>query len=642
MSEANSRFLRLKRLRIMSRGRAVYNETFHEGVNIIRGLNGSGKSTISDFIFFVLGGEFDDWKEAARRCDEVQAEIETTEGTMSIRRLTASKASNVSVFFGSLLKASENLLESWESYPLHRSTNRNSFSQLIFQMVGIPEAMGEGSSNITIHQILRLCYSDQRTPASRIFRFESFDTQNIREALGGLIFGIGGYEIYETELQIRALTKELSEVSVKLSGLLKAMPPDKALQTTQALYSNISDLNIEKEGLRKSINEIDEVVDTGEVRKFLKGRNSLLNEVKNSLRKLESTENVIAKVQLELTEIAQYQQHISESLDRLRKAENTLLIIGDIEFSHCPACGVALKPSNDENHCVVCHSPKDINVEKTRYSQIRMDFELQARESKQLFALNNSKLSEAKNELRVLRNEYEKQYSNFQVQYSESNSPREAALAKITIRIGFIDGEVKHLTDYLNIASELERMQIKKNTIQVKLESVSQKNKLLKRSVENRRNKAMLKFSSIASSLLHADFKRQEEFENAEKVELNFTNDAISVDGKLNFAESSNVFLKNSAILSILLASAEDREFIHPSFLLLDNIEDKGMEMSRSHLFQELIVKRATEMEIPFQVIFTTSMMNPKLELEDYVIGPAYTDELRSLDFSNPSTVETN
>jgi DNA repair exonuclease SbcCD ATPase subunit len=51
-------FLALKRLRITKDASAVFDESFHRGVNIIRGENSSGKSTISDFIFYGLGGEF--------------------------------------------------------------------------------------------------------------------------------------------------------------------------------------------------------------------------------------------------------------------------------------------------------------------------------------------------------------------------------------------------------------------------------------------------------------------------------------------------------------------------------------------------------------------------------------------------------
>ena len=153
----------------------------------------------------------------------------------------------------------------------------------------------------------------------------------------------------------------------------------------------------------------------------------------------------------------------------------------------------------------------------------------------------------------------------------------------------------------------------------------------MERQAGKRRAIALTKISDIAVSLLKADFKRQEEFEDSTHVEINFENDAMSVDGRANFAESSNVFLKNTAIFSVFLASGIDEKFFHPRFLLMDNIEDKGMEQERSHLFQRLIVERATEIKVPYQVIFTTSMMNPELELDEFVIGPAYTREEKSL-----------
>jgi hypothetical protein len=115
------------------------------------------------------------------------------------------------------------------------------------------------------------------------------------------------------------------------------------------------------------------------------------------------------------------------------------------------------------------------------------------------------------------------------------------------------------------------------------------------------------------------------------EVTVNFGDDAILVDGKLNFAESSNVVLKNTALLSIFSAATLDEEFWHPRFLLLDNVEDKGMEMPRSHNFQRLIVERSNAAKFEHQIIFTTSMINPALEQDVYVIGPKYTKAKRTL-----------
>ena len=173
--------LRINRLRILQGGNVAYDEEFHEGVNIIRGQNGSGKSTIADFIFFVLGGEFDDWKEVARHCDEAQAEVETPRGKMTLRRRVMQSQEPMLVYFGSMAEAFASTIEGWERFPIRRQANRESFSQVMFRSMLIPEAQSEGAANITMHQLLRLCYSDQRTPASRLFRFELFDTQNIRE-----------------------------------------------------------------------------------------------------------------------------------------------------------------------------------------------------------------------------------------------------------------------------------------------------------------------------------------------------------------------------------------------------------------------------------------------------------------------------
>jgi hypothetical protein len=182
--------LALNRLRVMRGGQAVYDQQFRLGVNIIRGENGSGKSTIADFIFYALGGEFDGWKSAAGLCEEVQAEVGTRDGIITIRRPIGSKQTAASVFFAPMVEAEKQALDGWQQFPIRRSGSSESYSQILFRAAGIPEAQSYGASNVTMHQVLRLLYSDQRTPAARLFRFEIFDNHDIREAVGNLICGL--------------------------------------------------------------------------------------------------------------------------------------------------------------------------------------------------------------------------------------------------------------------------------------------------------------------------------------------------------------------------------------------------------------------------------------------------------------------
>lgn len=625
--------LQINRLRILSRGIAVYDERFHEGVNIIRGQNGSGKSTIADCIFFILGGEFDDWKDAAKRCDEVQAEIETPNGPLTLRRATVSKQEPISTFFGVMDKADEHSLEGWQRFPIRRQNNSESFSQVLFRSLNIPEAKSDGASNITMHQLLRLMYSDQRTPASRIFRYEPFDTQNIREAVGDLVCGISGYEIYEANINLRELEKELSVINTSLFGLLKALPSDESLRTSASIYSSIKELNEEIEILEKEIRSVDENDNLEDVNTYLKQRKS--NQVKLSKQRLalEKNESDIQKIKLEKLEIDDFQSYLSDLIVKLNLAEASLDMFGSIDFTHCPSCGSEVKIIHDECKCSLCKSEKKPEEELSRYNQIRLDLEIQMRESKQLFNQTDLELKEAKAKYNLLSNAYRGALSEFEMKYSSANGPREAYLAERTSRIGHINAELDFLTKSLGVASEVDSLTAKKNSVLNKITDLEALlSKFYKRS-EQRRSKSYLEISKLAVSLLHADFKRQEEFEAAQRVDINFINDAISVDGVYNFAESSNVFLKNSSIFSIFLAAGMDPKFNHPKFLLLDNIEDKGMEVERSHLFQKLIVERATELEVPFQIIFTTSMMNEDLELDDYIIGPSYTRENKTLNF---------
>jgi AAA15 family ATPase/GTPase len=46
--------LQLRKLRVLDGVRCAYAADFHSGVNIISGQNASGKSTVVDFIFYVL------------------------------------------------------------------------------------------------------------------------------------------------------------------------------------------------------------------------------------------------------------------------------------------------------------------------------------------------------------------------------------------------------------------------------------------------------------------------------------------------------------------------------------------------------------------------------------------------------------
>lgn len=623
--------LQLNCLRVLKGVRAVYEEQFHEGVNIIRGQNGSGKSTLADFIFFILGGEFDDWKDVAGHCNEVQAEIQTPRGKLTLKRRVGESQEPILVYFGSMADALASSVERWERFPIRRQANRESFSQMMFRSLRIPEAQSEGAANVTMHQMLRLCYSDQRTPPPRLFRFERFDTHSIREVVGDLICGISGYELYEIGLEIREKERKLEEVAAQLNALESALPGPEALNTPERIEAEEQRLRNEATGIRREIDSVEEFVEPGEVKAYLgerKAAQAVLIKQRDVIINLESTEK---NLEFELREIGEFVDFLGEQKEKVSFAEATFSAIGSIEFTHCPACGQELEADPSKLHCVVCKSPIDLEKEGARYNQIRFDLEIQTRESRQLIEQKQSKRHATQRELRRLRLEHEKGLSAFDLQYAGANGPREAFLASRINRLGHIEAEIAFLQESLDMALKIAQLLEARIALAAKIESLKAREEALRRESENRRPKALSLVSDVTASILRSDLDRQAEFSSASRVSVDFRSDSISVDGSMNFAESSNVFLKNAAVLGLLLAAGTDGEFYHPRFLLIDNVEDKGMEEGRSHRFQQILVQCISNLERPCQVIYTTSMMNPKLELDDYTIGPEYTSENRVL-----------
>lgn len=629
-----SSLLRINRLRILKAGQAVYDECFHSGVNIIRGENGAGKSTISDFIFYVMGGEYDNWKNAAQRCDEVQAEICTKGGIVTIKREVGGKQTPAYLFYGSMSEAENNGLDGWERYPIRRSENSESISQILFRSVGIPEAKSEGASNVTMHQILRLLYSDQRTPPTRLFRFESFDTRDIREAVGDLICGMNVYELYALQLELRELDKSFKEKTREWEKLLAALPSDESLSTVDSLNSRIFELEREKETLVAEIRDVDLLVSNDELKSFMKDRELAKKEIQKSKSKISQYENKTEKLGLELEDLYSYNSYLAELSRKIPEAEATADIIGSIDFIHCPACLSLLTNLHSESCCVVCGANTDPEKERSKYLQIRQDIQIQHRETSQLIEDKELASLKIKKELRDEIRRYEGLLSAYTVNFDISISPRESFLAERNNRLGQIEKEIKFIASLFDVAMELQRVSKEKADIQASITQKTDRQKALETQGRKRKMFALSNVSEIAKAILKEDFDRQEEFKKAKSVELNFGDDVVSVDNEMNFSDSSSVILKNTAILSLFLASLEDKQFYHPRFLLLDNIEDKGMEEKRSHNFQKIIVDAVKSRTEDHQIIITTSMINPELDVEEYVVGPRYTGENKTLNFS--------
>ncbi|MDX0500291.1 AAA family ATPase [Sinorhizobium medicae] len=625
-------FFALRRVRI-TRGRDVaYDELFHRGVNIIRGENGSGKSTIADFIFYGLGGEFDRWKDAAQNCSAVRIEIETEQSILTVQRSVGGKQEPILVYYGSMEESLDKGIDDWQRLPIRRPPSGLdlSFTQVMFRAAGIPEAPNMGNSNITMHQVLRLLYADQQTPPGKLFRFESFDTREIRETVGQLVIGVNGYELYDSLIKLRELKTEYAEKDRLYKAAIISLPSTEGLTSIAILDTRLNELSARRQQIVEEIQNVDTVLGEDQAKVFVAERQTMRRRLQKLAADLQECERRITDLDDEQAEIRQFVDHLEQQLVALNAADELSSKLGSIEFQYCPAC---LKPLQEKGtqHCIVCDEVVDEEKVRSRYFELKVDNELQIRESRQLLSTKAAEVEKLQVDARALRRTYSITMTEFSSRYDVSNSPRESYLAERYKLLGGLEREAEYMDELRATLQRIDDLSAQRAKLNDEISALEAKARRLEASSTARVAKAMNTVGTIGKRILTKDLKRQEAFENPTSFSVDFGDDAMLVDGKMNFAESSNVVLKNTAILSLLLGAAYDAEFWHPKFLLMDNIEDKGMEEKRSHNYQKILIEESKKARFPHQVIFTTSMLDPALEDSQLTVGPHYTREMKTL-----------
>ena len=271
------------------------------------------------------------------------------------------------------------------------------------------------------------------------------------------------------------------------------------------------------------------------VKDYLSERRVALLDISKQRKKLQDVESGLANVEFELREVSEYEEYLKDVMEKLSFAEATLTSIGAIEFTHCPACGIELDAEVGKQHCVVCRSPLDMDRERGRYNQIRLDMEIQARESRQLIAQKESEVDVGRQESRRLRREHEQNLAQFELIFGGGNGPREAFLAGRMNRLGHIEAEIDFLMRSIELAEQIETLSNRRDDLSLEIERLRERNETMQGEAGKRRSIALTKISEFCTSILRVDLERQEEFLSAEVVELNFRNDSMAVDGISQF-----------------------------------------------------------------------------------------------------------
>ncbi|MBH8557906.1 ATP-binding protein [Hymenobacter negativus] len=618
----------VRELQVYKAGKQVFQASFHRGVNIIRGENGSGKSTVMNMLFYVLGGEYTQWTEDAKSCDDVYAEVETFGAVFTLRRKIAVYPPPIDIFWGPLPEALASAI-GWEEYGGRRTATKESFSQLMFRAIGFPEVKTEDESNITMHQVLRLLFIDQATNFTSLMIDEKFDPPLTRKATGDLLLGIYDNELYSAQINRSRLQKELADYTSEHRGLLSVMKV--AGQST-----TISELEIQLQELLQEVDSINAQVaadsTTLKVKKIdtnVAELNKTLSDAKNALgSSLQELEKIVLDVQDSEDFIASLKHRVSA----LNESIETRRILGQLPITQCPHCLEALvRDQQPENNCILCDQPLPPEAKQTQAMRMRQELELQLKESTGLLVDKISRKELLENAIPNLRSNARLLQRNYDAFINKSQSSRDEQIDKLLIRKGNLQAQRQFLEQQINVMKLLDAARRK---IEDAKRQIAELDDIIQLKHEKQRRNSSIALNSIsrfAVSLLKQDGHYEAGFANASRVEVDFSKNTFAVDGRNNFSASSVVYAKNCALFGIFFASLENPFFRYPRLVMCDNMEDKGMQPERSKRFQRSVVSLSEQFDVEHQIIFSTSMIDESLNVDKYCIGEFYGPENKTL-----------
>ena len=625
--------LSLKRLIVVKDGDEVYNEVFNQGVNIIRGENGSGKTTVSDFIFHVLGGEVYEWREHAKSCDTVIGELQINDDVITVKRdIDQGKSYRpMLIYWGSFSESEGGSITEWEKYPYSDTKDKNSFSHILFEALGIPKVKGDLQSRVTMHQLLRLMYIDQFTPADQVFIDEQFDRELTRETVGDLVCGIEDSELYRVQIKLNKKEKDLSNVRASLKNIRSVIGDISEDISIPQLKQRKDQLQAErKELLRKEGAEKDDSSEgTRESQQQVVEIRERLSSVKRDIDEAEST---LEEIDFEIADSDQFIHALKRRKKALSQGAVVRSEIGSIPFNFCPACYAQLEDNDNEQKCKLCKNTIELGDPANNHRLKReQEIDEQIKESQQIQEERVQEKKRLEEELPQLKEQRQELQARYDGLASDVGTTDEQELKSSYTRIGYINRQIEDIDNRIRIFGRLDSLKEERDQLASQVGELKEQRDILEKQRDDRRVESYHAIEKHTKDYLMSDLEREDEFVNPERVSFDFGKDSVKVNGRANYAASSMVYLKNCFHLALFSVSLSYRYFNYPRFVFFDNVEDKGMEPKRSHNFQELMVEVSENAEVDHQIIFTTSMLSPELKESKYLIGPAYTKQNKTL-----------
>jgi hypothetical protein len=266
---------------------------------------------------------------------------------------------------------------------------------------------------------------------------------------------------------------------------------------------------------------------------------------------------------------------------------------------------------------------------------MKNEIQIQIKESTILLVQKEQKVFQLQQDIPLATKEVKRLEKEYRSVSSTWSSDVETILEGHSRQLGAIDEEIRQAYEQQKLSGVIAELQKQRDLLQTEFNGLQDTINALESRQESRKVEISKAVEKHMIRLLQLDLPLQPEFINPHAVAFDFVDNSVYVNGSKNFSESSAVVLRHIFHLALFTTSMEMPFMRVPKYMMLDGIDDGGMEKERSHNLQEIIVSESKKYKVDFQIIFATSEINPLIESSDLVVGRYFNPEARSLDVIN-------
>lgn len=602
--------------------------SFNNGIVIIEGSNGTGKTTLTSLIYYCLSGDVPYFSKGSNNVHNeivndsnnyVELIININTDTYKIRRFIGSNDLTV---FGKD--------ESVEVYPIFRTKNEKMvFSDWLLEKLSIDVVdiyQGNISYKINIKDLFRLIYHNQELDPHYIFKqpevsnFVS-DSELLRKTIFQLLVGKKFSEYYNQ------LTEFKKVESMRNLSLALLNEYTKIVDTVDDLKNDLNIVHLIEQ--RKLITEQLERLER--YKKNLKKEPNLSNEINSEI---EFIKKEIFRGELRRNELLKETNSILEELSNLQKLKKDQIIetthIKKIIYTHeklnlfspdtCPYC--LREVHREQNKCICGNVIQEDSYQKYFYDSNEYE-DLLKRKQKSIETIDLA-IDACQNELASNKEKIISQELFIKNNKKNLSKIIDDLDTKVDInKISNVDDQIYEIKGQLFSISQKIAIEEKKNELIRRYNESDDKYKTIKvRLVELE----SLAKQEIMEIIIHFNQKYNQlmmnALQNCRSAKISLEDYMPIIDNGLYREASSRVPIRLLYYFTLLYLSLKYDQITFPKFLLIDTPETAGIDsdnLIKSINQYDLLLDEDTK-KIPHQIILTTGENKYPADYKKWVV----------------------